>query len=247
MGKCEVCGRETNRIYRLYGYVVCSKHMHQVLKYGHPLDNNPRTNTDLNDYYIQGQNAIFNLYNQKNEKIGEFIVDLDDIEKIKYKKWRLNHGHVITGLPYSKDLKKKARDISHIIMDISPEEDYKVVDHIDGNPYNNKKNNLRICTQTENTLNKAIPSNNTSGFMGVWYDKRRGTWNPEIRKGYKRWHLKRYYTLEEAVYARMVAEEFLFEEYNRKDQYEEKKKFTQNLPQDVKDKIAQETINKLTH
>ena len=51
--------------------------MHQILKYGKPLDDNPRTNKDLNDYRIEDNIAIFNIYNQKNEKIDEFIKDLE--------------------------------------------------------------------------------------------------------------------------------------------------------------------------
>ena len=69
--KCQVCGRLTNRTHALKGYkCVCSKHMHQIFKYGHPLDSNPRTNNDLNDYVITEDGVYFNLYNQRNEKIG---------------------------------------------------------------------------------------------------------------------------------------------------------------------------------
>lgn len=42
-----------------------------------------------------------------------------------------------------------------------------VVDHIDGNPLNNCRCNLRICTQAENIRNRKIGSLNQSGFKGV--------------------------------------------------------------------------------
>jgi hypothetical protein len=41
------------------------------------------------------------------------------------------------------------------------------IDHIDRNPYNNRIENLRICTQNQNQINARIPKNNTSGFKGV--------------------------------------------------------------------------------
>ena len=113
MYNCEICGREIFKKNRIGGYTVCSKHMHQYYKYGKFLDNNPRTNNDKNDYKIDGDIAIFNLYNQKNEKISEFIIDKEDIEKVKYHKWRISHKHVITGLPSKgtqKDLFEKLRN-----------------------------------------------------------------------------------------------------------------------------------------
>ena len=80
MYKCEICGRKTLKKIQLGGYILCSKHMHQLHKYGKFLDNIPRTNNDLNDYIIDKKNNIttFSLYNQKNIKNGEFIIDLED-------------------------------------------------------------------------------------------------------------------------------------------------------------------------
>lgn len=43
----------------------------------------------------------------------------------------------------------------------------KVVDHIDGNPFNNKLDNLRVTTQEMNTRNRKIHTNNASGVTGI--------------------------------------------------------------------------------
>ena len=64
---CDVCNRKvSNKIIR-QGHILCSKHMHQLHKYGKFLDNIQRTNNDLNDYTIDYKNntVTFNLYNQK--------------------------------------------------------------------------------------------------------------------------------------------------------------------------------------
>ena len=246
---CEQCGRECKKKIRYKGYTLCSKHMHQLHKYGKFLDNIQRTTKDLNDYKIEGDTVIFNLYDQKNRKNGEFIIDLEDIEKVKYKKWRINHGHVITGLPYNYEGKadnKKARDISHIVLNISPEKDGEiVVDHKDGNPFNNKKVNLRICTQTENTKNKSFTSNNTSGFIGVSWDKVRNSWTPEIRNEYKRWHLGRWKSKQEAVYVRMYAEQLLFKEYANEQEQQKKAKFSKSLSKKKKKELETYVRSKL--
>lgn len=242
MKKCDICGRETNRTYRMYGYTLCSKHMHQLYNHGKFLDSNPRTNCDLNDYYILGEEAHFNIYNQKNEKVGEFIVDKDDIEKVKYKKWRYSHGHVVTGLP----AKGTQKDLSHVVLGFNPKDNPGiVVDHINGNANDNRKCNLRICTQGNNVLNKSFTSNNTSGFIGVSYRKDRDRFDPEIRKDETRCHLGYTKTLEDAVYKRYVAEQLIFGEYANEIEQAKKYEFTKNLPQSKKDELYNITIKKL--
>lgn len=44
-----------------------------------------------------------------------------------------------------------------------------VVDHVDGNPLNNKIENLRVCSQSVNNKNKRMQKNNSSGITGVSY------------------------------------------------------------------------------
>lgn len=245
MKKCEVCGRETNRTYSLKGYkILCSKHMHQVFKYGYPLDNNPRTNNDLNDYKIMGEITLFYVYNQKNEKIDDFLIDTEDIEKIKYHKWRKSHNHIVTGLP----AKGTQRDLSHVILGLTKEqiqEEKIVVDHINGKGNDNRKENLRICKQSENVLNKSFVSNNTSGFIGVSYRKDRDRYDPEIRLNSVRCHLGYTPSLEEAVYKRLFAEKIVFKDFANKDEQRKKEEFTKNLSLEKKKELEEIVKNKL--
>ena len=237
MLKCDVCGRELKKKISLYGYCLCSKHMHQLLKYGKFLDNIQRTTSDLNDYKINydTNTVIFNVYNQKNVKNGEFIVDLDDIEKVKYHKWRLSHGHVVTGLPSKKTLK----DLSWFIVDITREQinDGYVVDHINGNAFDNRKCNLRICTQVQNTLNKSYMKRNTLNFIGVSYSKEHDRYDPEIRCSWKRCHLGYSKELKEAVYKRYYAEKLVFKEFANKEEQARKYEYTLDLPQAKKQEL----------
>lgn len=238
MNKCEICGRETNRIHRLQGYTLCSKHMHQLYNYGKFLDSNPRTSKDLNGYRVEGDVAIFDLYEAKtSKKIDEFIIDLEDIEKVKYHKWRLykcrNTHHVLTGMP----AEGTQRDLSWVILGLdnrNKENSNIVIDHINGNGLDNRKENLRICSQGENVCNKAFMSNNTSGFIGVSYRKDRDRYDPEIRLQEVRCHLGYTPTLEEAVYKRFYAEQLLFKEFANQQEQERKYQFTKNLPQETK-------------
>lgn len=241
MYKCDICGREMYKKISLYGHILCNKHMHQLLKYGHALDNNPRTQNDLNDYVIKNNCAYFNIYNQKCDLVGFFIIDLDDIELVKYHKWRFStSGHVVTGSGAG-----NIRDLSHIIMQIPKEEDSTVVDHINGNPIDNRKSNLRICTQSQNSLNKSHVSNNTTGIIGVSYDKCRNAYAPEIRIGKKRVHLGRYKTMEEAAYVRFVAEQYLFKEFANEENIKKKMNVAMELSFERQEQLKNYTISKI--
>lgn len=55
-------------------------------------------------------------------------------------------------------------------------------DHIDGNTLNNRRENLRIATISQNRTNKKKQKNNTSGFNGVDFSKWRGQWRARTKK-----------------------------------------------------------------
>lgn len=55
------------------------------------------------------------------------------------------------------------------------------IDHIDGNRSNNRIENLRLATQSENNMNYDKPKNNTSGFRGVYLDRKSGTWYYQVQ------------------------------------------------------------------
>ena len=56
----------------------------------------------------------------------------------------------------------------------------QIVDHINGNGLDNRMDNLRICTHSQNSYNKKTPSTNKTGFKGVC--KRGDKWRATIRK-----------------------------------------------------------------
>ena len=79
------------------------------------------------------------------------------------------------------------------------------IDHIDGNKLNNHINNLREVTNKQNSENKSINKNNTSGIKGVYFDKARSKWHACITNNYKNYSLGRFKTIEEAKNAYIYA------------------------------------------
>lgn len=90
---------------------------------------------------------------------------------------------------------------------------FKNYDHIDRNELNNRRYNLRECTSTENSRNKSISSTNTSGFIGVCWDKDNNKWMSYIGLNDKRIHLGRFDNKEDAIRARLQAEKEYFGEF----------------------------------
>jgi hypothetical protein len=60
----------------------------------------------------------------------------------------------------------------------------KELDHIDGNPSNNRLNNLRECSSSENKCNATLRKDNTSKIKGVHFYKAAQKW--QVYLSYKK-------------------------------------------------------------
>lgn len=76
------------------------------------------------------------------------------------------------------------------------------LDHIDGNGINNRLENIRAATVSQNSANRKIATNNTTGIKGVYYDKRYDKYFARIKINGKTTYLGSFRTLEEATITR---------------------------------------------
>jgi|SRR5581483_328543 len=60
------------------------------------------------------------------------------------------------------------------------------VDHKNGNPLDNRRENLRICTRSQNSYNRGPQRDNTSGYKGVKWNKANSRWSSNIGVNGKR-------------------------------------------------------------
>ena len=87
------------------------------------------------------------------------------------------------------------------------------VDHINGDPSDNRRCNLRLCDSSENNFNTKRPSTNTSGIKNVHFDKGTGRFRVRIRcKGLHK-HIGLFETIEEAGEAARIARQQLHKEF----------------------------------
>ncbi|HEX3401933.1 MAG TPA: HNH endonuclease [Acetobacteraceae bacterium] len=91
------------------------------------------------------------------------------------------------------------------------------IDHINGDPSDNRWANLRLATSSNQKMNARLRPDNTSGIKGVWYDKRRSAWVAEIWVNGKKHHIGQFATLLEAKGARIAAAHRLHGEFARHD------------------------------
>ncbi|MBT0780540.1 HNH endonuclease [Paracoccus sp. pheM1] len=72
------------------------------------------------------------------------------------------------------------------------------IDHSNGDRADNRRENLREATPSENTRNRSVQSNSKSGVKGVSWEKRRGKWRSTIKLHGKQTHLGQFDTIEAA-------------------------------------------------
>jgi len=89
------------------------------------------------------------------------------------------------------------------------------IDHIDGDPSNNKISNLRLATRTQNTQNSKTPKHNSSGVKGVYYHKRDKAYEARIQHNGKRIFIGRYGDIDLAKAAYENAAKDLFGSFHR--------------------------------
>lgn len=90
-----------------------------------------------------------------------------------------------------------------------------VVDHIDGNAYDNRRNNLRICREDQNGCNLPLSKANTSGHKGVGWYKANSCWRAYIVRNGRQIHLGYFDRKEDAIAAHARAEPQIFGEFTR--------------------------------
>lgn len=57
-----------------------------------------------------------------------------------------------------------------------------VIDHVNGDPLDNRRSNLRVCRQSQNCQNRKAQKNNKLGLKGVCKDTKKNLYRSSIMK-----------------------------------------------------------------
>lgn len=139
------------------------------------------------------------------------LVDDDDYEKvIAYKWYRHPQGYAKTHIQSTTKGVYPKLMMHHLIM---PTEKELMIDHINLNKLDNRKENLRMVTMSQNKANCPVRSNNKSGYKGVSYYKRRNKYIAAIKVNYKKIFLGYFTDVVDAAKAYNEAAKKYFGEY----------------------------------
>lgn len=123
------------------------------------------------------------LEDAKGNPINITLISLDDIVYIKSTRWGMGTNG------YSSGKVKNKRIFLHRF--ILKAKDGQIIDHKNGNVLDNRRENLRFCTRSENRRN-AKSSGGKSKFKGVTYDLKKKLFRARICVNRKRKGLGRF-------------------------------------------------------
>ena len=183
--KCETCGKEFDKLRheiarRKYHY-CCRKCYHESTK-------NP-INIIIKDDY-----AEINIKNRANNVITT-LIDLDDLELIKNISMSPQYDKTINGYYIRCLYNKESTSLHRAIMDCPSD---MQVDHINHDTLDNRKCNLRICTNKQNSENKKVVKSK-SGHRNIYWNKRLNKWEISLGINGKSTYFGVYSNLEDAI------------------------------------------------
>lgn len=129
------------------------------------------------------------------------LVDDEDFEWLNQWKWHFTHGYA------RRDEGRKKIYMHRQILGFPSE---GIVDHINQNKLDNRRKNMRVTTHGINHINRGLPSNNTSGYLGVTWDRNHNKWLAQIKKSGKNHNLGYYSSIKDAAQARRIGEHEYF-------------------------------------
>lgn len=173
--KVDGCGsigayhKKVDKYYLTKGY--CDKHYWRYHKYGsptaRPLD--IRRKITICDNYAKVPLG-------SNTSDGYAIIDVDMVDEIEKYSWKYTRRYVCASYGRKKPINMR---LHHLV--IGKPEKGLVVDHINGNPLDNRRSNLRFATIQQNSWNRRKKP--TRKYRNITKRKISGNWYVRIVKG----------------------------------------------------------------
>ena len=138
-------------------------------------------------------------------KDGLILVDTKDFKLVSNYKWsRTRDGYVIR-------IENKKSILLHRFL-LQPSKN-QYIDHINHNKLDNRRKNNRICTKSQNCMNRKKSNTITSGIVGVGWIAEKNEWRASLTLKGKFINLGYFKNKKDAIRARQQAEIKYFKEF----------------------------------
>ena len=155
----------------------------------------------FNDFVVEGDTTRLTVRAKDGSVRGYALVDTEDLTKINKASWVFGtRKYLMNKWVYNARL-------HHVILGIKPAFPRVTVDHINGDPTDNRKCNLRVVNHRTNMLNRKMQHNNKSGVVGVHWRPEEQKWIAQIARNGACSRVGSFKVFEEAIAARRSAEE----------------------------------------
>lgn len=142
-------------------------------------------------------------------------IDNEDYDKVMASgPWHIKRSYTSKDIIYAyHSVHPNIKLMMHRLI-LEPRSDQNV-DHINSDGLDNRRKNLRLCTDSQNKCWGKKKSHNTSGFIGVNFHKLSGKWQARVRKDNMRHYLGLYDSPRKAALVRDEAAAELHGEFAR--------------------------------
>lgn len=127
------------------------------------------------------------------------LVDDEDFNRLNEWAWSARKGK--NGKWYAHRSNGEKNPTVHMHREIMGAKEGEQVDHWNGNGLDNRRENLRLCSNQQNSQNRGLGRNSSTGFKGVTWHKGREKYRAYIKVNGRQIHIGYYKTSIEAAQA----------------------------------------------
>jgi hypothetical protein len=173
----------------------CDRHYRRWKKHGDPLKIQPTANR--RSHFVIGDTAFLQVAS------GEYVlVSAGDFHRVACHNWQLTDGYahrsgVIDG-------RRQRITLHSVILGKAPE--HMVIDHINRVRGDNRRQNLRYATFSENAINRSVRLDNSCGHTGIYFSPPHNKWKAYLYIGGRMVYLGLHEDMADAIAVRKAAE-----------------------------------------
>lgn len=142
-----------------------------------------RTRYMPNEFKVEGDTCLIQLYNKDQQVIGEALIDRSSMRRCRGHKWSLNGGGYVGA-----KIKGKSVFLHNWVMGVKGSYEIQV-DHKNRIRTDCHQKNLRVCSSCQNRMNRVNSKVCSSIYRGVSLDQKSGKWRASVNANNRQYYI----------------------------------------------------------